>query len=190
MNVAVNDFVRRQVQGSGKTYSKTLSFDSIARHAETQMKKGCFTKGYRDGVRIVHADQSIVDEFVCPFVKVDKHTRLISRLVSRCPEENPYIQTRAVTGTPLNARAVDLIVYRHDVLAENQEYSTNADWELISIHAIPKGLEALPMGPVTMMRNQLKLPGGTEAIYSIEEWAESVRFWQEYVALEPENESV
>ena len=64
MNVAVNDFVHRQVQGSGKTYSKTLSFDSIARHADTQMKKGCFTIGFRDGVRIVHADQSIVDEFV------------------------------------------------------------------------------------------------------------------------------
>ena len=190
MNVAVNDFVRRQVQGMGKTYSKTLSFDSIARHAETQMKKGCFTEGYRDGVRVVHADQSIVNEFVCPFVKVDKHTRLISRLVSRRPEEKPYIQTRAVTGTPLSAGAVQLIVYRHDVLAENQEHSTNADWELISIHAVPKGVEALPMGPVTMMRNQLKLPGGTEAVYSTEEWAESVRFWQEYVALEPENESI
>jgi len=190
MNVAVNDFVHRQVQGSGKTYSKTLSFDSIAHHAETQMKKGCFTEGYRDGVRVVHADESIVDDFVCPFVKVDEHTRLVVKLVRRRPEENPYLQTRAVTGTPLNARAVDLIVYRHDVLAENQEYSTNADWELISINAIPEGLESLPMGPVTMMRNQLKLPGGTEAVYSTEEWAESVRFWQEYVALEPENESI
>jgi len=190
MNVAVNDFVHRQVQGSGKTYSKTLSFDFIASHAETQMKKGCFTEGYRDGVRIVHAHQSIVNEFICPFVKVDKHTRLISRLVNRRPEEKPYIQTRAITGTPLSAGAVQLIVYRHDVLAENQEFSTNSKWELISIHAVPKGVGALPMGPVTMMRNQLKLPGGTEAAYSAEDWAESVRFWQEYVALEPENEPV
>ena len=190
MNVAVNDFVRRQVQGSGKTYSKTLSFASIAHHAETQMEKGYFTNGYRDGVRVVHADESIVDDFSCPLVKVDEHTQLVVKLVRRRPEENPYLQTRAVTGIPLIARAVDLIVYRHDVLAENQEYSTNADWELISINAVPKGVEALPMGPITMMRNQLKFPGGTEAVYSPEEWAESVRFWQEYVALEPENESV
>ena len=190
MNVAVNDFVHRQVQGSGKTYSKTLSFDSIAHHAEAQMEKGCFSEGYRDGVRVVHADESIVEDFICPLVKVDEYTQLVVKLVRRRPEENPYLQIRAVTGIPLIARAVDLIVYRHDVLAENQEYSTNADWELISINAIPEGLEYLPMGPVTMMRNQLKLPGGTEAVYSAEEWAESVRFWQEYVALEPENESV
>ena len=132
----------------------------------------------------------IVDDFVCPLVKVDEHTQLVVKPVRRRPEENPYLQIRAVNGIPLIARAVDLIVYRHDVLAENQEYSTNADWELISIHAVPKGVETLPMGPTTMMRNQLKLPGGTEAVYSTEEWAESVRFWQEYVALEPENESV
>ena len=185
MNVAVNDFVHRQVQGSGKTYSKTISFDSIAHNAEAQMEKG-----YRDGVRVVHADESIVEDFICPLVKVDEHTQLVVKLVRRRPEENPYLQIRAVNGTPLHARAVDLIVYRHDVLAENQEYSTNADWELISIHAVPKGVEALPMGPVTMMRYQLKFTGGTEAVYKTEEWAESVRFWQEYVALEPENESV
>jgi hypothetical protein len=39
------------------------------------------------------------------------------------------------------------------------------------------------MGPVTMMRNQLELKGGTKAHYSSEEWAEAVKFWQEYAAL-------
>jgi hypothetical protein len=68
-------------------------------------------------------------------------------------------------------------------LAENDEQSTNADWELISIHAIPEGVGNLPMGPVTMMRNQLELKGGTKAHYSSEEWAEAVKFWQEYAAL-------
>ena len=57
-------------------------------------------------------------------------------------------------------------------------------WELISVHAIPKGIDKLPMGPVTMMRNQLELLGGTKAYYSSEEWAESVRFWQEFAALD------
>jgi hypothetical protein len=44
------------------------------------------------------------------------------------------------------------------------------------------------MGPITMMRNQLELEGGTKAFYSSEEWAESVRFWQEFASLIPENE--
>ena len=73
-------------------------------------------------------------------------------------------------------------------LKENKENSTKEDWELISINAIPKGLAHLPMGPVTMMRNQLNLKGGTKAMYSSEEWAEAVRFWQNFAPLEPKNE--
>ena len=38
-----------------------------------------------------------------------------------------------------------------------------------------------------MMRNQLNLVGGTKAIYSTEEWAKSVLFWQKYVSLNPVN---
>tara|TARA_B100000029_G_C17468531_1_gene921116 strand:+ start:554 stop:1180 length:627 start_codon:yes stop_codon:yes gene_type:complete len=189
MKVAVNEFVKRQVKGSGKTYSKTLRFEEIAEHAQSQMEKGEFSEGYREGVRIVHADREIVREFVCPFVKIDEKTELISQVVRRRPEEEPYIQTRTKTGKPLKASAVDLILYRHDVLTENDEQSTEADWELISMNAIPEGVDKLPMGPVTMMRNQLKLPGGTEAFYTSEEWAESVQFWQEFAALEPENET-
>jgi len=45
-------------------------------------------------------------------------------------------------------------------------------------------MDKLPMGPVTMMRNQLKLTGGTKAHYSPEEWAEAVRFWQKYTTLD------
>ncbi len=65
---------------------------------------------------------------------------------------------------------------------------TEKDWELISIHAIPVGIKKLPMGPVTMMRNQLELKGGTKAHYSSEDWADAVKFWQEYAALDDLNE--
>ena len=109
-------------------------------------------------------------------------------MVRRRPEEDFYIQTRAIKGTPFKAEAVDLILYRNDVLAENDEQSTDVEWELVSINAIPSGLKKIPMGPITMMRNQLELPGGTKAHYSSDEWAESVRFWQEFAGLEPEND--
>ena len=81
-------------------------------------------------------------------------------------------------------------LYSHIVLKENNENSTNCEWELISINSIPKGLPDLPIGAVTMMRNQLNLPGGTKANYSSEEWANSVKFYQEYIALEPEKGSL
>jgi hypothetical protein len=181
--VAVNDFVRRQLKGSGKTYSSSLSFDDVANDAQAQMAKGDFEEGYRDGVRIIKGSDQFVNQFVCPFVKIDENTKLISSIVRRQNGEAPYIQTRAKNGTPLKAGRVEYILYQHDVLAENDEQSTDADWELISIHAIPEGMERLPMGPVTMMRNQLELKGGTKAHYSSEEWAEAVRFWQNYAAL-------
>lgn len=182
--VSVNKFVLRQVKGSGKTYSESLSFKDIAQDAETQMADNYYKEGYRDGVRIIAGSEKFCDHFICPYVKIDEDTELISRVVRRQSGEIPYIQTRAKSGNPLKAGCIEYILYRHDVLLENNEQSTNVDWELISIHAVPEGLEKMPMGFTTMMRNQLELPGGTKAKYSSEEWAESVKFWQQFAALE------
>ena len=123
--VAVNDFVLRQIEGSGKSFTDTLSFEEIADHADKQMASGFYKEGYRSGVRII------------------------------------------------------------DVLLENEEQSTDFEWELIRCHALREGVDFMPMGPVTMMRNQLELPGGTKAKYSSEDWAKSIEFWQQYAALEP-----
>ena len=144
--VAVNDFVLRQVKGSGKTYSDHLSFDEIAIDAERQMAKGLIKKGYRDGVIIVGASKDLIKKFVCPFVKINEKTKLSSKLVQRQPGEDFYIQTRAINGIPLKASKVEYILYRHDVLAENNENTTSCEWELISIHAVPEGLKKCQWG--------------------------------------------
>ena len=184
--VAVNEFVRRQTKESGKSFSSQLSFKDIALHAELQMSAGYFKEGYRQGVRIVAAAADITKQFTCPFVKIDAATELSAKYVQRRPNEKYYIQVRAKTGTLLPAGKVELILYHHDVLAENDEQSTTAEWELISFHALQEGINQMPMGPVTMMRNQLELPGGTKANYSADEWAYSVKFWLHYAVLEPE----
>ena len=58
-------------RGIGKSLqcSKTLSFDQIADHARAQMEKKMYKEGYRDGVRIVMVDESLSNDFVCPFIK-------------------------------------------------------------------------------------------------------------------------
>jgi len=182
--VSVNEFVRRQVKGSGKTYADGLTFEEISFHAEEQLNQGYYTEGYRDGVVLVQIAQELIHHFICPFVKITEATKLKAIVVRRRPEEEPYIQIRALNGGPLKTGAGDLILYRHDVLAETNEQTSDADWELISFHAIPKGIENMPMGPITMMRNQLQLPGGTKAQYDAKIWAESVKFWQEYTVLD------
>ena len=72
---------------------------------------------------------------------------------------------------------------------ETNENTTNSEWELISINSSPKGVNDLPMKPTTMMRNQMKLPGGTKALYSSDEWAKSVFFWQNYLPVQPDLDS-
>ena len=113
-------------------------------------------------------------------VSINEKTKLEAKVEKRREGEETYIQIRALSGKLLPTARADLILYRHDVLFENNEQSTDCDWELFAFHAVPDGLKDLPMGPVTMMRNQLELPGGTAANYSSEKWAESVNFWQKY----------
>ena len=182
--IGINEFVHRQTKGSGKTYVIDLTLDEIRQHAKKQLAKGQYKEGYRDGVILAKVDDSLLNHFICPFVKITEETKLKAEIVRRRPEEEPYIQIRALNGSPLKTNSVELILYRNDVLAETHEDNTDSDWELISFHAIPKGVIDMPMGPTTMMRNQLQLQGGTKAYYESEKWATSVRFWQEYAVLD------
>ena len=185
--VAVNEFVRRQHKGTGKTYSDNLSFEDIAAHAQDQLNQGIYKEGYRDGVIIIPVTKDLIHHFICPYIKISINSLLRATMVKRRPNENPYIQIRALNGNRLQTGSAELILYRHDVLLETKEQSTNTEWELISFHAIPEGITHMPMGTVTMMRNQLQMAGGTRAIYDSEKWAESVKFWQEYAVLDENN---
>jgi len=186
-SVAVNEFVLRQVEGSGKTFCKGLTFQQIAEYAENQLNfnPNSIQPGYRDGVLLIQCEAKMNAHFFSPMVKVDDNTKLEAIVTKRREEEESYIQIRALNGKLLPTSRVDLILYRQDVLAENNEQTTEADWELIAFQAVPEGMEELPMGPITMMRNQLELPGGTAANYASEKWAESVNFWQKYAFLKP-----
>ena len=185
--VSVNDFVCRQTKDSMKSYTENLSFDEIAIHAQRQLACGNYKQGYRDGVIIVQVEDKLLHHFICPFVRISDGTKLKAVVTRRRSKESPYIQIRALNGAPLKTGSVDLILYRHDVLAETNEQTSNTDWELISFHAIPEGIHDMPMGPVTMMRNQLQLTGGTKAYYESDDWAESVNFWQGYAMLDTES---
>ena len=128
-------------------------------------------------------EENLISHFICPYTKLTDATKLTATMVRRRPDEEPYIQVRALNGDALTAGRVDLILYNHDILAETNEQEFKEGWELIAFHAIPKGINSMPMGPITMMRNQLQLEGGTKGEYNSKEWAESVNFWQKYITL-------
>ena len=165
-----DDFVYRQKPNSGKTYS-LLSFSEIAKYAQDKLNKNEFTKGYRDGVVIVKIDDELSKQFICPFVEINDDSLLKAEVARRRPDEEHYIRIKATNGKALETGSVELILYRNDVLKETNENTSDSDWELISFHALPKGIKEMPMGAVTMMRNQLQLPGGTKGYYESEKWA-------------------
>ena len=182
-NVKASSFVKRQIKGTGKTYTDTMSFDQIASIAEENLNNNNYKEGYRDGVIIITLDKEISSEFICPLVKINENTDLMAKMVKRRKDEDYYIQIRALNGKELVTSTVDLILYRSDVLKETNENSTDADWELIAFMAKPENIK-MPMGSVTMMRNQLQRTGGTKGDYTSKEWAESVEFWQGYAIKE------
>ena len=185
--IGLNSFVKRQVKGSGKTYS-SISFEQIISHAEVQLKNGCFKKGYRDGVILVSVSKEFLKYFISPLVKIDSNTKFETKPKKRRENEEIYLSTKALNGEPLKIGGVDLILYRKDILQETNENETDNEWELIAFQGIPEDLDELPMGPITMMRNQLCLPGGTKANYPSQEWAKSVNFWQKYALLKEEDQ--
>ena len=186
--VKVNSFVRRQVKSSGKTYS-TLSFEEIASYAEAQLEKGDFKTGYRDGVILINVEEKLVKHFICPFTRLRDDSQLTATMIRRRPGEEPYIQIKAVNGIALTTGSVDLVLYHHAVLSETNEQEFTEGWELIAFHAIPEGIKEMPIGPITMMRNQLQLEGGTKGYFSADQWAESVKFWQKYAVLHTTNDN-
>ena len=56
------------------------------------------------------------------------------------------------------------ILYSKDTLGANDERSTSADWEVVSMVASP--VENEPMDPVTVMRNMRGLAGGSQVNYT------------------------
>jgi hypothetical protein len=176
-DLAVNKFVTRQVPGSRFSYHESLSHEEILDLAQQHWDKQ--QPGYRDGVILVPVP---IDGFVSGIVPLATATAVKVTHEPRCPGEEPVLQVVA-RGPRLTPSQVNLIFYRHDVLAEDKDNTTDREWELISINA---GCGE-PIPPATMMRNQLHLKGGTAALYSSEEWAASVRFWEAHADFWPES---
>ena len=111
--------------------------------------------------------------FFSGVVEVTHETELVATFGSRFPGEAPYIQVQAV-GEKLPAHAVQVCIYRHDILGD--EASTDAEWEIVSINARPT-LAPEPPTPMAMARNMLGMEGGTQREYSAEDFAKAIVYW-------------
>lgn len=170
--VKCNSFVMRQTKDSSFSY-----FDGTWEALEDRVLQNFanYTPGYKEGVRLISVP---ANGFFSGIVAITPETELIAKFAPRREGEEAFISIHA-RGQKLPAKHVDIVVYSKAVLAENNENSTSADWEIVSINARITD-EPTPMDPITMMRNQLHLAGGTKGEFSGDDFAKSIYFWSKH----------
>jgi hypothetical protein len=190
LTVGINPFVRRQTPESPFSHYEG-SLEAVARQAAAVLNWGSppdAKPGYRVGVlRIVVPPEGYWSAVVNLAEQTDVAIgRLDARLTRRQPEELPYVDVTLRGGFKSPAKAVELIVYRRDVLLEEgpDKAPTGCDWELVSINARAT-IEPEPMHPIAMARNFLGHTGGTKAEYTAEDFARSIAYWQARVMTSP-----
>jgi len=176
VNLAVNEFAKRHTADSKFAHYEG-NWDELVELTWANYVMGNWEEGYKDGVVLVNV---LPEGFKSSIIKVDADVELNARFTQRREGEMPYVEVTSPEHQKDNAKKVQIVLYRKDVLAENDENSTDAEWEIVSINASPTE-EDTPMTPLTMARNFLELPGGTKGEYTAEEFAKSIVFWSQHV---------
>lgn len=99
----------------------------------------------------------------------------------RMDGEKP-VSMKVIKGIKPPARFVKAVLYRADVLAADNDRSSNAEWEIIALNTQLD--EHTPMHPTTMLRNSNHEEGGTLRTYSDEEWEEAYKYWDNHAFIQ------
>ena len=160
--IGISDFVKRQTRESQYT-DYLSSWDRLARKTKEEFDKGNFSEGYRRGVVLVQMPKEETHFFYSydnyPMFEGMKLSAEYRRIKGR-EHENPKVVIE-IKEPKIACKYVDIVIYRADVLEEDNDRSTNCDWEIISINGRLKK-EPKPMDPLTIVRNWKHLKGGTE----------------------------
>jgi hypothetical protein len=107
----------------------------------------------------------------------DANRHLVEEIETvRAEGENPYLSRVIRSGMEKQpANFVKIVIYRADVLAQDDDRSTEAEWEIVSINA--QNDEHTPMNPTTMLRNANHDTGGTKRTYTQQQWDEAYAYW-------------
>lgn len=177
--VKCGNFVKRQTPDSGFSHFEGSWEELEKRTIICMSNPKNITPGYRDGVILVDLYMPYADkQFYSAVVKLDENTTLISNYTARRPGEDPFIRV-AAKAKKQRTQLASVVLYRLDVLAENNERETDADWEIVAIKA-RTSYEEEPMDPYTMARNFLHLKGGTKGNFSSEDFAKSIVYWNNH----------
>ena len=184
--VAVNTFVTRQTKDSPFSYFSG-DWSCLIKLVEGNFDKG--VQGYRDGVLLVPIPVcSALGRFYSDIVTLKEGAKLEGTFKARQPGEDPRISVYAVEGEKISARTVQVVLYRADVLAEDDARSTPAQWEIIAINASPTE-EEVPISVDALIANHFQFSGGTATNLSDHDFVAMLRksalFWKDKALLKP-----
>jgi hypothetical protein len=133
--------------------------------------------GYKDGVVLVDLIDT-ANRFSSAIVSLDEQAKLTANYAPRVLGEAPFIRVSAKAKKQV-ALAASVVLYHKNVLSEDGDRSTDAEWEIICIKARVTEEEE-PMDPYTMARNFLHLKGGTKGDFTAEQFAQSIVYWNSH----------
>ncbi len=173
--VACGSFVKRQTKESGHSHFEG-SWEYLEKWTQFRMSiPGNITPGYKDGVILVKMNPYM---FRSGIVKLDDKSKLKANYSPRRDGEASFIRV-AAKGKKQIAKYASVVLYRWDILEENNERETDAEWEIVCIKARVSEEEE-PMHYYTMARNFLHLEGGTKGDFSAEQFAKSIVYWNNH----------
>ena len=177
--VACGEFVKRQTPESGFSHFSG-TWEELEHIVHSSMVKEQLVRpGYKDGVILVDMDSGYIHrKFYSSIITLDDKTKLQASYAPRRIGEASYIRIGTKAKKQL-AKYVSFVCYRHDILMENDERETDAEWEVVAIKARVSEEEE-PMDPYTMARNFLHLKGGTKGDFSAEQFAQSILYWNNH----------
>ncbi len=196
MKIFVSDFVKRQTRysefsyynGSWDGFEKMINVEVFNNGVDGSNIKA----GYRDEVKLI--DVSGQAGFYSSVVPMSDDIKYEMVYEARREGEEP-VSKRKAYGRKEVAPYVEIVIYHRLALQEDDDYVIRKEvldgdyWEVVSINCrLTK--EEYPIPPMTMSRNQLANTeggkGGTKANYTGDQFAESIRFWNNHIMITEE----
>lgn len=173
--IKCNDFVKRQTEQSGYSHFDG-TWEELEKIVATAMTNpNNIREGYKPGVLLVDVP---CYRFYSAIVELNESSKLRANYTPRRIGEAPFIRVSVKADKQL-ALYASVVLYSKEVLAENNEATTDADYEIVCIKARVSPEEE-PMDPYTMARNYLHLEGGTKGEFTAQQFAESIVYWNNH----------
>ena len=126
--VACGEFVKRQTKESGYSYfDGSWELLEFLVDYEFQNHQESIHPGYRDGVVIIDV---IPCNFYSGIVELDESSMLTASYAPRREGEDSFIRV-STKAKKQPAKHASVVLYHKNVLAENNERTTDAEWEIV-----------------------------------------------------------